>query len=252
VLRTSEHVAKVRMSTLEPRSLRVGDPAPGFTLPAAEREGTVSLADYRGTSAVLLAINRGLWCSFCRRYIAHLGRMRERLQRMGVETLGIVAAQPDRARLYVRHRAVAVPLALDPDLGVHRAYGLSMPPMTPELGALWARMRVRLDEAAVSPAELSDLRAVVGAEQKGAVGGSDQAVPLPDFITMTRRLHPYETTESEEQERARYNTLGTGQFLVDREGVLRWARVQSVTQLPAALSDPPSESELLAAARGLT
>jgi peroxiredoxin len=224
---------------------------PGFTLPAAEREGTVSLADYHGKSAILLAINRGLWCSFCRRYIALLGGTRARLQALGVETLGIVAAQPDRARLYIRHRAVAVPLALDPDLTVHRAYGLAMPPMTQEIEALWKQMRVRLDEAAVSPAELSALRAVFGAEQKGAVGASDQALPLLDFIGAMRRLHPYETTEREEQERARNNALGTGQFLIDREGLLRWAKVQSVTQLPAGLSSPPSEAELLAAAQAL-
>jgi peroxiredoxin len=239
------------MSSFEPRPLRVGDLAPGFTLPAAEREGTVSLADYRGRSAVLLVINRGLWCSFCRRYITLLGRTRERLQRLGVETLAIVAAQPDRARLYVGHRAVTVPLALDPDLGVHQDYGLSMPPMTPEIEALWKRMHVRLDEVAVSPVELSDLRAAFGGEQKGTVGESDQTVPLWDFIGVMRRLHPYETTASEEQERARYNTLGTGQFLVDREGVLRWAKVQSVTQLPAALSYPPGEAELVAAAQTL-
>jgi len=115
---------------------RIGDPAPGFTLPAGDREGTVSLADYRGRSAVLLAINRGLWCAFCRRYIAQLGPVRARLRQLGVETLAIVAAEPERARLYVKHRAVGVPLALDPDLVVHRAYGLSMPPMTPEIEAL--------------------------------------------------------------------------------------------------------------------
>jgi peroxiredoxin len=226
----------------QPRSLRVGDPAPGFTLAAAEREGTVSLADYRGESSVLVAINRGLWCSFCRRYITQLGRARDPLQRLGVQTLAIVAAQVDRARLYVRHRTVPVPLALDPDLSVHRAYGLSMPPMTAELEQRWKEMRVPLDEAAVNRAELSELRA--------AAGGQDQ-LSLWDFIGVTRSLYPYETTESEEQERARNNTLGTGQFLVDREGVLRWAKVQSVTQVPAGISIPASEAELLAAAQTL-
>jgi peroxiredoxin len=49
--------------------LQPGQVAPDFTLAAVEREGTVSLANYRGRSAVLLTINRGLWCSFCRRHI---------------------------------------------------------------------------------------------------------------------------------------------------------------------------------------
>ena len=40
--------------------LRPGDPAPDFALPAVNREGQVSLADYRGRSPVLIALVRGL------------------------------------------------------------------------------------------------------------------------------------------------------------------------------------------------
>lgn len=39
--------------------VHAGEPAPDFALPALQREGTISLADYRGKSAVLLAIERG-------------------------------------------------------------------------------------------------------------------------------------------------------------------------------------------------
>jgi peroxiredoxin len=50
------------MITAEPRQpVQPGEPAPDFTLPAADREGTVSLADYRGRSPVLLALFRGLY-----------------------------------------------------------------------------------------------------------------------------------------------------------------------------------------------
>lgn len=38
-----------------------GEPAPDFTLPAANREGSVSLAEYRGKSPLLLALYRGLY-----------------------------------------------------------------------------------------------------------------------------------------------------------------------------------------------
>lgn len=38
-----------------------GEPAPDFTLPAANRAGTVSLADYRGQRPLLLALFRGLY-----------------------------------------------------------------------------------------------------------------------------------------------------------------------------------------------
>ena len=49
------------MTTEPTRPLEPGDPAPGFTLPAANGEGTVSLADYRGRSPLLVALLRGLY-----------------------------------------------------------------------------------------------------------------------------------------------------------------------------------------------
>ena len=38
-----------------------GEPAPDFVLPAGHGEGTVSLAEYRGQSPLLLALFRGLY-----------------------------------------------------------------------------------------------------------------------------------------------------------------------------------------------
>ncbi len=43
------------------RPLQPGDRAPVFTLPALNREGVVSLEDYRGRSFVLLGLLRGLY-----------------------------------------------------------------------------------------------------------------------------------------------------------------------------------------------
>ena len=40
--------------------LTLGDPAPAFELLAVNREGQVSLDDYRGRSPVLLGLYRGL------------------------------------------------------------------------------------------------------------------------------------------------------------------------------------------------
>ena len=37
-------------------ALRPGDPAPDFALPAVNREGRVSLDDYRGRSPVLVGL----------------------------------------------------------------------------------------------------------------------------------------------------------------------------------------------------
>jgi hypothetical protein len=46
------------MAIPEPQ-LRPGDLAPDFSLPAVDRDGTVSLGDYRGRSPLLLAFFRG-------------------------------------------------------------------------------------------------------------------------------------------------------------------------------------------------
>lgn len=42
-------------------TIKPGEPAPDFTLPAAHGDGLVSLADFRGRSPVLLALFRGIY-----------------------------------------------------------------------------------------------------------------------------------------------------------------------------------------------
>ena len=48
------------MTTNPPRSKQPGDRAPSFSLPAINREGAVSLDDYRGKQPVLVGLFRGL------------------------------------------------------------------------------------------------------------------------------------------------------------------------------------------------
>jgi peroxiredoxin len=225
-----------------------GEPAPTFTLPAVERDGIVSLVDYRGKSALLLSINRGLWCSFCRRHIVVLGGMRQHLRQLGVEMLAIIASPLERARIYVRHRPPGVPLAADPSRVTHRAYGLPMPTLTPEIEQASEKMRVQLEDIALNSGDLATLRAAVQATQQQG----EPPMPVWDFIHMQRRLYPYEMTEREQQEWVDNRTLGAAQFLIDRDGLVRWTRVQDVLQQPAGLGNHPREAEVLAAAQALS
>ena len=48
------------MTTTPPRPIQPGDRAPGFSLPAINREGAVSLDEYRGKQSVLVGLFRGL------------------------------------------------------------------------------------------------------------------------------------------------------------------------------------------------
>ena len=102
--------------------LRPGDPAPHFALPAVNREGQVSLDDYRGRSPVLVALFRGLHCPFCRRQLVQLGTTQDKLKAMGVETVAVVNTPPERARLYFKYRPAKVLLAADPEAATHQAF----------------------------------------------------------------------------------------------------------------------------------
>ena len=216
------------MTTPADRSpIKPGEPAPDFTLPAVEREGIVSLADYRGWRPVLLTMFRGLYCPFCRRAIAQLGVTTEKLKSVGVETLAIVATSPENARLYYRFRPTRAPLAADAELVTHRAFGLPHPPVTPELMAV-------IHDTRINPT-------------------GELAAPLPIMEVMPAldKIHGYTPSEVDRQDAERQFPQLKGQFLVDREGIVRWANVETQGEGMAGLGKFPTDEELLNAARAL-
>ena len=216
------------MAAVEQRApLQPGERAPDFALPAVDREGQVSLADYRGKRPLLLAIERGVWCAFCRRHLAHLGATREKLEALGVETLAIVATELDRARLYFRYHPTSVPLAADPALSTHRSYGLQEMPMTPL--TLVRVLTTRVNPTGELPKPMSLLK----------VGG------------MLDRMDNFEATETDRDDKRRQGRQLVGQFLIDRDGIVRWRNIEGAQEGPAGMGKFPSDDELLAVARAL-
>jgi peroxiredoxin len=213
------------MSTTEPRVIQPGEPAPDFTLPAVHRDGTVSLADYRGRSPLLLAFFRGIYCPFCRRQIAKLGLAHDKLRAAGVETLAVVASPLERTRLYFQYRPTRVPLAVDADLISHRAFGISKIPITPELES--AIHTVEIDGMGELPSPLPAVKASAALQEKDR----------------------FELTDTDKQDQARQFPLETGQFLVDRHGIVRWARLELAREGVAGLGKFPTDEELLTVAR---
>lgn len=207
--------------------LAPGEAAPDFTLPAADRPGTVSLADYRGRSPVFLALFIGLWCPFCRRSIAQMGKVESKLKALGVEALGIVATAPENARLYFKFRPTRLRLASDPGLSTHRAYGLPKPASTPEFMKEMATVQINPN------------------------GEFPEPLPIMEAAMATGEKDGYTQTDTDKAELERQWPQLKGQFLIDRDGIVRWANIECATEGVAGVGKFPSEEEILTAARAL-
>jgi len=216
------------MTTIESRPpVAAGEPAPDFKLPAIERPETVSLADFRGHSPVFFALFVGLWCPFCRRSIAQLGKVESKLKALGVESLGIVATPLDNARLYFKFRPTRLRLASDPEMSTHRAYRLPKPAPTPEF-------LKELDSARINP-----------------FGDFPAPLPVGEAAMTVAKQDGYAENATDKADMDHQWPQLKGQFLIDRDGIVRWANVECLTEGAAGVGKFPTEEEILAAARAL-
>jgi peroxiredoxin len=219
------------------KPLRPGDPAPGFALPAVNREGQVSLDDYRGRSAVLIGLFRGLHCPFCRRQLVQLGTTQDKLKAIGVETMAVVNTPLERARLYFKYRPARVLLTADPEAATHRSFGVPEGMLVEkESEASWAQGKVTMGQ-------LQSLMVNPGGE-----------LPEPQNVfavaeAMNTR-DGYEMTEADQQVAAAHALQMTGHFLLDRNGIVRWRYIEASERMED-FSKFPSDEEIVAAAREL-
>ena len=215
------------MTTVESRPpVAPGEPAPDFALPAIDRPATVSLADYRGRSPLFLVLLIGLWCPFCRRAIAQMAPVESQLKTLGVETLCVVATTPENARLYFKFRPTRLRLASDPELSTHRAYGLPKPAPTPAF--MHALETVPINPGGVFP----------------------EPLPIKQAAEALTKADGYVNTPIDNAEIERQWPQLKGQFLIDRNGIVRWANVEA-SEGPAGVGKFPSPEEVMAAARAL-
>lgn len=204
-----------------------GEPAPDFALAAVEGSEAVALADYRGRSPLFLALFVGLWCPFCRRAIAEMGKTEGKLKALGVETLGVVATRPENARLYFKFRPTRLRLAADPELTTHRAYGLPRPEPTPELMKAIETVKINPNDAFPEPLTIAEAA-----------------------VTLAKR-DGYAENDADKADMERQWPQLKGQFLIDRDGIVRWANVECAVEGVAGVGKFPTEEEILAAARAL-
>ena len=203
--------------------LQIGAPAPDFKLAMLDRDELVGLADYRGRSPLLLGLFRGIYCAFCRRAVAKLGLVGDRLRPLGIETLAVIGTKLENARVYYRYHPTRMAIAVDPDLATHRAYGL------PRIEASWE---------------------MVSSKPVNPSGELPEALPLWEATKALGRLDGYKPTDTDRDDGKRTWDQSVGEFLIDRDGVVQWLYVEGRTAADYMARFPPEE-ELLSAAHAL-
>ncbi len=218
--------------------LQPGEPVPAFALPAANREGMVSLADMRG-KPFLIGFYRGLHCPFCRRQVVQLASLQPALRDAGVDIVAVINTPLERAHLYFRHRPTPVLLLSDPDCVTHKAFGVPHIELVPDDTSektQWpytytmARfMAARHNPDGVHPAPLHPLESnmVVNAKEGFEMSDADNTIV------------------------ATHGTQLAGHFLVDGDGIVRWTQIEAPDS-PNELGTMPSAAQILAAVGALT
>lgn len=218
--------ARVDLLPLQP-----GDRAPNVVLDAITQEGKIALDDFRGQKPVLVGLFRGLHCAFCRRHIAAQARLDPELRERGVESLTVVNTPIERARLYFRYHPMPNLLAAsDPERASHRAFGLPNLEFT-ENETNWPYK--------VAMAVAKDMRVDIPGELPGPMD------PMTAGAILDKKDN-YELTEADEQMMATGHGQLVGQFLLDRQGIVRW----SFTEVPEGgryMFGAPNPKELMSA-----
>jgi peroxiredoxin len=218
--------ARIDLGPLQP-----GDRAPNVVLDAITQEGKIALDDFRGQKPVLVGLFRGLHCPFCRRHIAAQARLDPELRQKGVESLTVVNTPIDRARLYFRYHPMPNLLAAaDPERASHRAFGLPNMQFT-ENETAWPYK--------VSMADAANMRI----DMPGELPGPMNPMAAAEFLDAKDN---YEMTEADQQMAATGHGQLVGQFLLDRQGIVRW----SFTEVPEGgryMFGAPSPQELMSA-----
>lgn len=151
----------------------------------------------------------------------------EKLGKLGIQTLVIVATGAERARLYFRFRPPRCPVGADPELLTHHAYGIPQTAKTPEA------MQIILSRWTDLARELH------------------LQVPTGQVYDALNRVDGFALAETDNAERERHQVQFVGQFLIDRDGIVRWVGIECAQEGLAGIDKFPTDEEMLAAARAL-
>ena len=208
--------------------IQPGQPAPDFVVPSVHDDRTISLADYRGRSPLLLGLFPGLYCPFCRRALAQMAATSEKLKPLGVESVAVVGTELDNERLYFKFRPTRLALGADPHLATHRSYGVPRPEPTPELMQAVEVLRIN------------------------PTGELPEPLPVSAVAAALNTMDGFQATATDGREAESMFTQMKGQFLIDLHGVVRWANIECGKEGLSGLGKFPTHDELMTAARIVT
>ncbi len=187
----------------------VGRPAPSFRLPAAQG-GEVGSDDYRGRQNLILYFAVGMACGFCRQSMSQLARGYPRYRELDAEILQVAPTKPERGRFYARNFQLPFPYLCDPEYRAYEAYGLKV------------RQRSLLERT------------------MALYHGARTAAPPNDFGPAKPNLSELALLSRDED---------MGFFVVDRSGVIRYARTGSYGLVengrPVGVRPIPSHDEII-------
>ena len=103
---------------------------------------------------------------------------------------------------------------------------------------------------ATEPAPTPELMQEMGSVRINPDGIFPQPLPVEEAAAAVGKLDGYAGTEADQADMQRQWPQLKGQFLIDRDGIVRWANIEA-SEGPAGVGKFPSAQEIMAAARAL-
>jgi hypothetical protein len=101
------------------------------------------------------------------------------------------------------------------------------------------------------PAPTPELLEELANTRINPTGEFPEPVSIAEAAVALTRLDGYKETETDQADMARQWPQLKGQFLIDRDGIVRWANIECATEGVAGIGKFPSEDVILTAARAL-
>lgn len=114
---------RVQASGAIDAALKVGQPAPSFTLPDA-LGNSVSLSTLLASGPVVISFYRGEWCPFCNIQLRALQQALPAMKQLGASLVAISPEKPDHAIVAAEKNNLTFPVLTDFSNNVARQFGI--------------------------------------------------------------------------------------------------------------------------------